>query len=310
MSRRRWALATLLVAAGYSGAPALHPQTPTARPSFEVASIKLCENGEPGGSARAGAKAGSIRSSPGNLHLGCQTLETLIQFAYLGYASGRPWPKTNGMAWPPVSTRLLFQTIKGSPRWVTSDQYTIDAKPATPQSDEMMRGPTMQALLEGRFKLRIHRESRDLPVYFLTVARSGARLQPARPENCIAVDFDKPPSAPTPGQPPRQGYGFFGPSVNGPGIDTFSQTMSVLCLQLSGWLDRDVIDKTGLTGKFDIHLDLSSPNRDPGADQSQPPVDPFGDISAALQRLGLKLEAAKAPGDFLVIDHIERPSEN
>ena len=107
----------------------------------------------------------------------------------------------------------------------------------------------------------------------------------------------------------------FGPGRNGEGVDTFGQTMAGLCDQFSAALDRDVIDKTGIRGRFDIHLDL--PDAALGgarefADPAVPdtPEDPFGAISAAVKKLGLKLESGKEPGQFLVIDHVERPGEN
>jgi uncharacterized protein (TIGR03435 family) len=93
--------------------------------------------------------------------------------------------------------------------------------------------------------------------------------------------------------------------------------MTGLCRQFSGSFGRDVIDKTGIAGAFDLHLELSfddmSPRDDDAAtDPAAPaiPADPFGAISAGLQKLGLKLVPAKGPGEFLVIDHVEKPSGN
>jgi uncharacterized protein (TIGR03435 family) len=76
-------------------------------------------------------------------------------------------------------------------------------------------------------------------------------------------------------------------------------------------LDRDVVDKTGVTGLFDVHLDVS--REQPSVDGSGGPPDPaqmFGELKAAVQKLGLKFEAATMQGKFLVIDRIEKPSEN
>ena len=308
----RWdGLVALSAMVGFLNGPWSDAQSRATRPVFDVASIRPCTESTP---RPGGPKSGGVRSSPGSLHLGCTKVETLIQFAYLGYANGKPWPKINGMPLPPVSNRVLFQSIKGSPSWANSELYTIDAKADTPQSNEMMRGPMMQALLEDRFKLKIHREIRDVQAYVLAVAKGGPKLQQARRDACNPVNFDDRASLPAPDHPRRPGCGFFGPGRNGEGIDTYSQTMAGLCAQFSSWLDRDVIDKTSLTGTFDIHLDLPAqsffPDRNPDLAQAAQPADPFGDVSAAVHKLGLKLESAKVPGEFLVIDHIERPAEN
>lgn len=92
-------------------------------------------------------------------------------------------------------------------------------------------------------------------------------------------------------------------------------------MQLSAALDRDVVDRTGIAGTFDMHLDLTAGDlfpfarQDGAADSSDPgasamPVDSLGAIMHAVQKLGLKLEPARAPGETLIIDHVERPSEN
>ena len=93
--------------------------------------------------------------------------------------------------------------------------------------------------------------------------------------------------------------------------------MTDLCGELSAWLGREVTDKTGIEGVFDIHLDVSQAelgHRDPGPSDpavaaTQPESDPSA-IITAVRELGLKLEATKGPGDFLVIDSVERPSPN
>jgi len=178
-----------------------------------------------------------------------------------------------------------------------------------------MSGPMMQSLLEDRFQLNIRREIRTIPVYQLTVANGRPKLQVAQPGKCVPFVFGKDPMPP-PGRPivPRCGW-FVGPLTTG-GADTYSQTMAGLCWQFSGWLERPVIDKTGIAGTFDIHLDLSAADlrRDDDAptDPASPaiPADPFFAISSAVRKLGLRLSAAEGPGSFLVIDHVEKPSAN
>jgi uncharacterized protein (TIGR03435 family) len=287
---------------------------------FEVASIKPCKAGDvaplPGAKGGRGGN-GRVSGSPGRLSAQCQTVANLIRDAYLSYANGEPWPQPVGSLTrvPPLSERLRGQEIKGSPAWVNSDRYTIEAKAESGQSLEMMRGPMMQALLEDRFKLRIHRETREVPVYELTVDKEGPRLNATQKGSCVVIGRDQPP--PEPGQPfPRICGGFFGDDLNG-------STIANLCRQFSVLMDRDVVDKTGLTGVFDIHLDSfwenarpntptndAEPTNPPNPPSVSTPADVFAAGRIALKKLGLKLEPAKGSGEFLVIDHVERPAEN
>jgi uncharacterized protein (TIGR03435 family) len=128
------------------------------------------------------------------------------------------------------------------------------------------------------------------------------------------MDFSNgPPPLPGPDQPPA--CGGFGPGKNG-GMQTFGQTLAGLCKQFSAALDLDVADRTGIAGTFDIHLDLSNDDLFPwdakpaAGDVAAMPADPLSAIARAVQKLGLRLEPAKTAGEFLVIDHLERPSEN
>jgi uncharacterized protein (TIGR03435 family) len=135
---------------------------------------------------------------------------------------------------------------------VDSDRYTIDAKAAGPQAMEMMRGPMLQALLEERFHLKVRRETREVPVYALTVAKGTPKLQPTRPGSCQAIDITHPEEI-------RRPCGGFRPSIlekspkvdretasHSVGVDTIGQTIGGLCRQLSVALDRDVVDRTGI----------------------------------------------------------------
>lgn len=181
----------------------------------------------------------------------------------------------------------------------------------------------MKVLLEDRFKLKVHRETKDIPVYSLTVAKGGSKLHLAREGSCIPVDRDHPFSRPAPGQPLPPVCGRV--RMTDAGFDTWGQTMAGLCLQFSTRLDREVIDKTGITGMFDIHLDLPRayylaglpPDRlppdlsDPTAPVVRPdPTEIFALLQSAVQAVGLKLERTTGSDEFLVIDHVEKPSEN
>ena len=180
----------------------------------------------------------------------------------------------------------------------------------------------LQALLEDRFQLKIRRETKAVSVYVLTVAKGGPKLQAAQSGKCIARDPDHPvpPSQRPPGVWP---CGVFAPSSTNDGSYMYGTTLAHFCGALSLVLDRDAIDNTGIAGVFDIHVEApAADNKAPGdpaygvpspprAAAPASPTDVLGSaIFDAVQRLGLKLEPGKAPGEFLVIDHVEKPSGN
>jgi uncharacterized protein (TIGR03435 family) len=174
-----------------------------------------------------------------------------------------------------------------------------------------------QALVEERFKLKIRHATRKVPVYALTVAKGGPKLQPSTPGSCVPLDY----SLPTP-YPQWCGL----PKRGDPGLHLIGATIADLCRILSApeISDRQTIDKTGIAGMFDIQLpgpgELHRGGSDGGTAKSTEPAaiptapDPSADsyeaIRTAVQELGLNLERAKGPGEFLLIDHVERPSEN
>jgi uncharacterized protein (TIGR03435 family) len=79
--------------------------------------------------------------------------------------------------------------LEGGPAWIGSDRYQINAKSETPAGKDLMNGPMLQALLEDRFQLRIHRETSEVPIYALTVAKGGLKLQPMDGGSCTPVDL-------------------------------------------------------------------------------------------------------------------------
>ncbi len=210
--------------------------------------------------------------------------------------------------------------ILGGPAWVKSDWYQITAKAEGTPRQELMMGPLLQTLLEDRFKLMVHRETRDVPVYALFVAKGGPKLQPFKEGSCVHRALPLVPLAP--------GQIYCGPSpfirngtylmfaVHGLSLDELSK-------MLDGVMDRPVIDKTGIAGKFDFSLEFAPDETMPEAlrvfrgggpndGPAMTPSDPVGpSIFTVLQeQLGLKLESAKGPGERLVIDRVDRPSEN
>jgi uncharacterized protein (TIGR03435 family) len=177
--------------------------------------------------------------------------------------------------------------ITGYPAWVNSEHFDIQAKMDAETADQYrkLKGPEsgrqwrsfMRQILDERFGLKFHIEKRELPVYNLIVAKQGLKLKES-------VDDGN------------------GMSSMGQGkLTAHRSQVGSLAFSLSGTVGRVIIDKTGLTALYDIDLTWS-PDDEPNTGPS---------IFAALQeQLGLKLEPAKAPLDVVVIDHIERPSEN
>jgi uncharacterized protein (TIGR03435 family) len=285
-------------------ARALAAQTPR----FEVVSIKQCEPGAAsagrGGSGRAASPASPVR-----LSLSCLTVQQMIRMAYVQFANGkRQFP--GGQEVP----------ISGGPAWISSERYDIEAKAENPESPEMMRGPMAQMLLEERFRLKIHRETKDVPVYVLALGTGVPKLQPAQEGKC--VPSDKSVSA----EQRQAGLlhcGVFAPSTKNDGSVMYGTTLPNFCAQISLLLDRPVIDKTGIAGVFDIHVD--APQSEPDAPATAPSAglpgalvlkahsttDAIGSaIISAIQKVGLRLESAKGPGEFLFIDHVEKPVAN
>jgi uncharacterized protein (TIGR03435 family) len=167
----------------------------------------------------------------------------------------------------------------------------------------MMSGPMLQALLEDRFKLKIQRAEREVPVYEVTVAKAGLKMKRVDEGSCVPESF----SPPAPAQKPTCGVvgstGRKGPNGEIQELDLRTNSLDELCGTLQRFLDRPVLNKTGLRGRFNIHLEFL---RD-----LTPSDDPAPSIFTALQeQLGLKLEPAKGPGEFLVVDSVDRPSEN
>jgi uncharacterized protein (TIGR03435 family) len=196
--------------------------------------------------------------------------------------------------------------ILGVPEVIGSEFYDIEAKvdssdiAAYGELKAAQRDLMFQALLQDRFKLKAHRERRDLPIYELVVAKGGSKLKESKPDEAVA-----------------QTGPLTGPILWRKGRGTIvsrSSSLATLPRFLSQEVGRPVVDRTELTGKYDFTLqwtpDQGAAAMTAGTDASVL-VDTGPSIFTALEeQLGLKLEAAKAPMDVLVVEHIERPSEN
>jgi uncharacterized protein (TIGR03435 family) len=212
----------------------------------------------------------------------CVHVGTLINQAYSIFAGGQG---------------LYPAPIERLPSWADSERYTIEAKAQGNPGIRIMSGPMLQALLEDRFALKIRRETREGRVYRMTVAEDGPKLLPFQ-GGCTPVDLVRiAPSRPAIQNPCREWHGSQGQKVtiDIPGLDMDSFALYVT--RTKG-VDGPVWNKTGLTGYFHFHLEFL-------ADASGFP----SIFSAMQQQLGLKVEEGKGSREYLVVDHLERPSE-
>jgi uncharacterized protein (TIGR03435 family) len=251
------------------------------RPEFQAASIKL-NTGNPGHQL--------VRPQPGGRLIAENApLQLLIENAYSVQA---------------------YQVV-GGPSWITSDGYDLEAKPDGEVSNAQMR-LMLQSLLADRFKLALHRETRERPEYALTAAR-GAFSPPPPKESCATT----PPGTFSPPGTFPCGHVGVGGAPSGLAINGLKAPMAEFVQTLAMLIGHPVIDRTGFTGEFDIHLTFQPdesleglPAPPPGAPPM--PSDPSKpNIFAALHdQLGLKLTSSKGPVEVLAIDHVERPTAN
>ena len=236
-------------------------------PSFEVASIKLSDT-------HRGGAIGIFTFPGGKVTAGFSTFKMLVMYAF----DVQP-----------------FQ-VSGGPAWINDDKYDIIAQPPASSPASKLNPPNpklplnpeqrqmLQMLLMDRFQLKYHRTIKPGPVYALVRGNGDLKLQNAKNKD----DY------------PWAG-GFRGGAIIGDGIAGQNISMPLLATRLSSYLDRPVLDQTGLKGSYDFKFEY--PTDDPGHD-----VVPS--IFASIQGIGLKLKAAKGPVETIIIDHVEKPSEN
>jgi len=264
-------------------------QSPAAkRAEFEVASVKPNTSGTP--MVRINGGLGSPRFAATNM-----SLRMLITFAY---------------------NVKNFQ-ISGGNGVIDAGRYDVEAKAAEAKPTEEQSRQMLQALLEDRFRLMVHRETKEVLIYALVAVKGGTKLTQLKEGSCVKFDPASPPGFPAPGQPPPLFCGGFmmGPNIlRGGGV-----SMKQFVDGLSNILGRPVIDKTGYTGTFDVALEFSQEGVDmaslfgglppmgptPPGDDSKPSI-----FTTVQELLGLKLESQKGPAEILVVDHAERASEN
>ena len=261
-------------------------QSERPKPSFEVASVKP---------SSIAVSNGQIRQAPGGRVIANNaSLKFLIRIAY----------------------RVRDFQIIGGPGWITADRWEVEAKsgegivasPAGQDPNSISEiDLKLQSLLEDRFQLKLHHETRDLPLYVLTVAKDGPKMRAVAP----------PPQAPPPPAPP---VGTDGGPLPGffriqPGM-VVGNALSVpqIVYVISQLVGRTVTDKTDLNGNFDVRLQFDPQS----AEAAGPAVAPAGasdptvpSIFTAIQeQLGLKIESTRGPVNVLVIDSVQKPTEN
>jgi len=189
--------------------------------------------------------------------------------------------------------------LTGGPAWTESDKFDMAGKPDAPGQPNVDQMKMMiQKLLADRFQLKFHFEKRELPVYAVRLANSGAKLTKSQ---------DDPKGIP--------GWNF-GRNASGMIMAFRNSPMSQFTAVLQNSMDRPVVDQTGLSERYDFTLNFTPDPAQaallggpPGTAGDNPDAAP-GLFAAFQQQLGLKLEPTRAPVDVLVIDKVERPSEN
>jgi uncharacterized protein (TIGR03435 family) len=215
----------------------------------------------------------------------------------------------------------MRQQVIGGPSWLDTDRFDIEAKnDRTISADQSWL--MVQAFLQDRFQLKVHRDTRELPVYNLVSAKGGIKMKSSADQSLPhRYDEDDPPNSISDSSAlPARGEATFTRAASGEIILT-GNAMSVspnlairrphslpprsLTTLLQGELDRPVLDKTNLRGLFDFRIQfaIESLSRNPDV--------PGTSIFTALQeQLGLRLEPTKGPVEVIVIDSVQKPSEN
>jgi uncharacterized protein (TIGR03435 family) len=264
------------------------------RLAFEVASIKVNTSTD---------NRNFVRMAPGRYTTTGATAKRLITFAY----------------------EVKDAQVSGGPSWINTERFGIDAKEEDSLAQQLQKMPPekaseqvrlmVQSLLADRFGLVVSRPTKEAPIYALSVAKGGTKLTLSKsaplPDGfpaAGAIQLPSPNGKPSdmPSGTMMMGPGRF--TANGVSI---SALISGLSLQPE-FSDRVIVDQTGLAGKYDISLQWTPANPMPSLNPNAPAPDPNGpSLSTALaEQLGLHLESSKGPVEMLVIEKIERPSEN
>jgi uncharacterized protein (TIGR03435 family) len=293
---------TAIVVVGAAGA-IVQPQTP-ASPAFEVASIKV---------NRSGQNWSTFGNSPGGrLTVINATLRDLLRLVY----------------------QVEDHQIEGAPGWTESERYDIQAKaehdlpplaapmPGQPPSPAFLM---VRSLLIDRFALAVRVETRTAPVYHLVVVRADRKPGPQlsisdvdcgayRAARRAAAAAASPPPVgappPPPPPPPPGDRVTCGMNSRTGTIAGGAMPLDMLAHSLARVVHRPVLNRTALDGNYDFTLEFRPDQAPPGAAISDAAVERPSIFTALQEELGLKLEPAQGPVEFVVIDHVEHPTEN
>lgn len=249
----------------------LRAQTPAVASTFEVVSIHQDLNPNP---------AWRMNFTPDGLSAIDVTLQWVLGEAY-GLYDDQRW--------------------SGGPAWINQRRFDIQAKYDVAQYPHLtpdQRKAMLQNLLADRFKLVVHHQSREFPLYALVVAKGGSRLQESKPEDILHSGLDGRPMC----HHARGGKGLI--QLKGCTTGDLAQTLSNVTQFNHG---RTVVDQTGLTGRYSLTLHWT-PDDAPATPQQDYSGPSF--FTAVKEQLGLELKPIKGPLDTIVIDHVEMPSEN
>lgn len=259
----------LLLGLGASGQVVVPAAGAAKLPVYEVVSIKP-NKGESGGM--------SWQSTPSGVRMVNVTLMTLVRASDFALRHA-------------TNDRII-----GLPAWADKEHFDIEAKvgeedvTAFKKTNEEQRCLIMWRLLEDRFKFKAHVETREMPIYELVVAKGGAKMTPTKEADVKDENFG-------------------GMSIGSSGSVTKAEykgfEVSALADNLTQNLNHPVVDKTGLTGRYDFKLEWT-PEDAPEMPGSTVP----GIFTAVQEQLGLRLDARKGPVEGLVVDHVEEPSAN
>ena len=261
-------------------APGVATQDPPL--AFETASVK---------SNKSGGNEQYIQRAPGgSLRVVNYPLRQLIVFAY----------------------QIQGFQLEGAPDWSTSERFDIEARPGQDlpvvalAADRIRSRLMLRKLLADRFKLVVHKETQELPIFELVLARPDARLGPQLRRSTTDCSGPKPPQA---------GPGGCGTTGNFGRIRFGGFPLSEFANMLSQPMQRVVVDRTGLTGNWDFELTFMPDQSQlpPGTPPGQlPDVDPNAPslVTAVEEQLGLRIRPARGPVEVLVVDRVERPTEN
>ncbi len=264
----------MLLACSFACAQTSLQSSNDANVAFEVVSIKPNTSGSP---------SSSTRTPGGGRFVGTNvSARRLVLIAY----------------------NLRGLQLSGGPGWLDSDRFDIDARAAEPPTrDSQLQ--MLRALLADRFKLVVHKETKEQPIYALVLARSDGKLGPKLKPSTLDC------SAPAP-QPGQSSCGT-STNINNEGgiMNGGARSAEEIATTLASFVaDRMVVDRTGLNGRFDFELRWTPDNFQLPSPAGAAVTDAPSIFAALQEQLGLKLESQRGPVEFLVIDSIERPTPN